>query len=137
MVTTALIADDNPAFQDIIRSVLEFVGYEVESVFNGHEALETLKKRCFHALFLDLNMPILSGNGVLEVVRSLPGCQDMFIVVVTANPHMLIDEMDNADFVMMKPIQVEELAKFAERIMQSPRISAPSNGPDPLERRSI
>ncbi|HRE49202.1 MAG TPA: response regulator [Aggregatilineales bacterium] len=121
MGTMALIADDSPAFQEIIRLVLEHVGYEVEAVDNGKKALDALKCRRFHALFLDLDMPILNGNGVLQVVRSLPGCQEMFIIVVTANSHMQGTEMENADFIMMKPVKVEELAQFAERIKRTPR----------------
>ena len=122
MPYTALIAEDNPAYQLIMRSALEYVGYEVDCAANGAEAVELLEHRHFHLLLLDLNMPIMSGIAALPIVRSMRACDSMHIIVVTANSHMNNNEVEDlADFVMMKPVNPEELAQFAERLKESPR----------------
>jgi CheY-like chemotaxis protein len=122
MPYTALIAEDNPAFQLIMRTALEFVGYQVDSASNGAEAVELLRHKRFHLLLLDLNMPIMSGTAVLPIVRSMRACDSMHVIVVTANSHMNNSEVEDlADFVMMKPVNPEELARFAERLKESPR----------------
>jgi CheY-like chemotaxis protein len=119
----ALIAEDNLSYQIIIRTALEFAGYDVEIAPNGAEALRRLSEKQFHLLCLDLNMPVMDGITCLRLVRSMPDCDQMYVLVLTANSHMMgateIEEM--ADFTMMKPVNVEELSKFAERLKPSAR----------------
>lgn len=118
----ALVAEDNSDYQAIMRTMLEYAGYEVVSAWNGAEALERLHEHRFHVMFLDLNMPVMSGNAVLQVVRSIPCCEQMYVIVITANSQNANSpEVEHADFVMMKPLKVEELAMFTERIKQSQR----------------
>jgi CheY-like chemotaxis protein len=126
MSLTALITEDNPAYQVIMRTALEFAGYDVEVASNGSEAIQLLAKRTFHALFLDLNMPVMDGLTCLRIIRSMNSYNQMHIIVVTANSHMAkSSEIETlADFLMMKPLNVEELATFAERLKHTSRVYA-------------
>lgn len=123
MTLMALVAEDNHDYQAIMRTTLEFAGYEVESALNGEEAVRMLKEKKYHALFLDLNMPVMSGNALLRMVRSLPNAKEMHIVVVTANSHYVNTvEIEEADFVMMKPFRIDELSQFASHLKRSIRL---------------
>jgi hypothetical protein len=43
---------------------------------------------------------------------------DVQAIVITANHYMATDEVDlNADYVMYKPIDIEEFALFAQRLV--------------------
>jgi len=123
----ALIAEDNSSYQVIIRTALEFAGYDVEIAPNGVEALRLLAQRQFHLLCLDLNMPVMDGITCLRIVRSMPTCDPMFVLVLTANAHMMgaEDVEAMADFAMMKPLNVEDLSKFAERLKPTTRQIVP------------
>jgi two-component system, OmpR family, response regulator ResD len=121
-MTRALVVEDTPAFQTIISMALEFAGFEVDVVSNGVEALKRLREQTFHIMFLDLNMPTMSGSTVLRVIRQMGTYDHMHVVVVTANSHMSNDEIDDlADFVMLKPLDVEDLARFAQRLLKTTR----------------
>src|SRR5215470_2210332 len=93
----ALVVDDNPHFQEIFRTALEFAGYEVSIVSNGQEAIEALEKHRFYALFLDLNMPVMDGGAVLrKIAGKYPA---MYIIVLTANSERSTDEVEQmSDF---------------------------------------
>jgi CheY-like chemotaxis protein len=125
-VIRALIAEDHPAYQTIMQTALEFAGYEVELAVNGREAIDALCKGLFHVLFMDLNMPVMHGLDALRIIRAQNLWADIQIVVVTANPHMAGEEVEQlSDYLMMKPINVEELALFAERLKTVSRRAAP------------
>jgi CheY-like chemotaxis protein len=114
---TALIVDDNYFNRDLCALALEHVGYEVAHAENGLEAMHTLENRRFDLLILDLAMPELDGMGVMRQIRDRNMHGKMSIIVMTANPHMATDELDmNADFVVYKPIDVNEFSRLAERI---------------------
>lgn len=116
---TALIVDDNYFNRDLCSLALQFVGYNVTEATNGQEAVQILDQNSFDLLILDLAMPEINGVGVIRQISNQPRHRHMSIVVMTANPHMATDEVStNADFVMHKPIAVEEFAQLARRLAQ-------------------
>lgn len=68
-----LVVDDEPAFREMIRLILEEDGYRVHLAANGIEALRMLRRSWqeLALVILDLRMPGLDGLGVLEEIRSL------------------------------------------------------------------
>ena len=66
-----LVVDDDQATCLFFKSLLMVDGFEVETVFDGKEALELFKKnpgRRFDLVILDLMMP---GSGGYEVLKEL------------------------------------------------------------------
>ncbi len=116
---SALIVDDNYFNRDLCILALHHVGYTIREASNGVEALQLLAKEQFDLLILDLAMPELNGVEVIRKLRAEPVHREMSIIVMTANPHMATNEVENtADFVMHKPIDVEEFAHLAGRLAQ-------------------
>jgi CheY-like chemotaxis protein len=66
---TVLIADDTPANQRILRSVLNRAGHAVVIAADGREALDALDRHDFDVVVLDFNMPVLNG---LEIRCAIP-----------------------------------------------------------------
>lgn len=117
---TALIVDDNHYNRDLSALSLRHVGFQVAEAENGIRALEMLNEAKFDLMVLDLAMPEMGGVDVLRHLRDLPKAKQMCVVIMTANPHMLTDEVsDRADFVMHKPIDVMEFARFARRLTEA------------------
>lgn len=116
----ALIVDDNHYNRDLSALSLRHVGFQVMEAENGARALEILHQQNFDLMVLDLAMPELDGLTVLRQLRGMPNCESMCVVIMTANPHMLTDEVsDRADFIMHKPIDVMEFARFARRLTEA------------------
>lgn len=65
-----VVAEDDEAVLELVRTRLEIAGYAVSYARNGHAALEVIRSVQPAALVLDLNMPGLDGFGVLTALRS-------------------------------------------------------------------
>ena len=120
---TAFILDDNFDNRQIFRISLESVEYDVTDCADPIEALLLLQQRTFDLLVLDLQMPKMNGQTLLNNVRELPLHNQMHVVVVTANPHMAVDGLvSKGDYLLYKPIDVIQFARFVERLKQAPRV---------------
>ncbi|MGH8681898.1 MAG: sigma-54-dependent transcriptional regulator [Burkholderiales bacterium] len=75
-----VIADDDPGIGRILRDRLKELGYDVEQVPDGVEALRLADSA--DLILLDLEMPRMDGFAVLESLRGLPGAP--LVVVITA-----------------------------------------------------
>ncbi|MFT7091469.1 MAG: diguanylate cyclase (GGDEF)-like protein/PAS domain S-box-containing protein, partial [Candidatus Azotimanducaceae bacterium] len=63
-----LIVDDEPLQRESLRQMLELSGYQVEAADSGEAAIGMLQNYTFDLLLLDLNMPGMSGFGVIDYV---------------------------------------------------------------------
>jgi CheY-like chemotaxis protein len=61
-----LVVDDEKVIRDGCRRILADNEYEVICVENGEEALSLLEKEPVDVMLLDLKMPVMSGEEVLE-----------------------------------------------------------------------
>lgn len=64
-----LIIEDEKAMIRPLKFELEKIGFEVENVFNGEEALEILLKKKIDFIILDLVMPKMDGFKFLMEMR--------------------------------------------------------------------
>jgi DNA-binding NtrC family response regulator len=79
-----LIIDDERTLRESCASVLQMDGYNVTLVGRGEEALETVKRRKFDVVLVDLYMSQCSG---MDILRAALGFNSHTIVVVmTGNP---------------------------------------------------
>ena len=112
---TTLIVDDEPIARRVLREGLELFS-DVEVVGeadNGRSALAEIEKMRPELVFLDLQMPVMSG---FEVVRSLAGQAMPIIVIVTAFDQHAVQgfEAGAVDY-LLKPVQDARLQKAVER----------------------
>jgi len=114
---TTLIVDDEPIARRVLREGLELLP-SVEVVGeadNGRSALQQIEKLRPELVFLDLQMPVMSG---FEVVRNLAGKTIPIIVIVTAFDQHAIQafEAGAVDY-LLKPVQDARLEKAVERAL--------------------
>jgi CheY-like chemotaxis protein len=113
---TALIIDDNLSNRQIFRTILECNGYQVTDTGDPAAGINFLANSTYTLLLLDLQMPRITGEYILNQIRPNPRHDDMTIIIVTANPHMTTDNAQNkADYVFQKPINVSEFTQFTKR----------------------
>lgn len=63
-----LVADDEASIRDLLTTALEFVGYDVQVVADGHGALRMITEFAPELVVLDVSMP---GPDGLEVCRRM------------------------------------------------------------------
>lgn len=116
MPVICLIVDDEPLSQEVLA---DFVATCPELELSGIckdalEAGEIIKSTPIDLLFLDINMPKLSGIGF---VRSLPN--PPLFIFVTAYPEYALDGFEvNAVDYLVKPVSFERFRKSVNRAME-------------------
>jgi len=80
-----LMADDTAFFRALMSDLLTKQGFKVKTAADGREALDIFlaAPRSFILLLLDLQMPKLSGFGVLEELKSIQNLDMPPIIVMT------------------------------------------------------
>lgn len=79
-----LVVDDSKLMREMIVACLRGVtGLEFTHAASGLEAIERLSLSSFDLVFLDLNMPDISGFEVVEFVRGQDELKALPIIVVT------------------------------------------------------
>ena len=110
-----LIVDDEPVARRLLREELELLP-EIEVVGeaeNGREALQKIERLRPDLVFLDLQMPVMSG---FEVARGLGGASLPVLVIVTAFDQHAIQAFEaGAIDYLLKPVSEARLRKAVER----------------------
>ncbi len=80
------VAEDNYINLRLMTAMFKKLGYSIEFAQNGHLALESLEKKAYDIVFLDIHMPERSGTEITEIIRQRPGPnQQTPIIAVTAD----------------------------------------------------
>ena len=82
-----LAADDVATNREAIRVIFRHLGYEVQLVENGAEALAQLRQRLFDLVILDVQMPVMDGFAAAREIIRLQPDPDLRpkLVALTAN----------------------------------------------------
>jgi len=121
--TRLLLAEDNLVNQKVAVRVLEKLGYRVDVVPDGRQALEAVEHREYAAVLMDCQMPGMNGYETSRAIRAFEararaGRRRVPIVAMTASAldgdreHALASGMD--DYVC-KPVHPDELARVLLR----------------------
>jgi len=115
-MATILIADDDPDFVQIIRTILTAEGYDVLSAKDGEEALRVMRESDVDLLLLDVMMAsVLDGLSAAHQIQADPALKATPVIMVSSiisSPHASMfptDEYIPIDAWMTKPIQPEDL----------------------------
>jgi CheY-like chemotaxis protein len=117
---TILIAEDNAINQKVIERMVQKLGYHVNLVTNGREAIEALSHDDYGLIFMDCQMPEMDGFEACREIRKTETGFRIPIVAITANAmkgdreRCLAAGMD--DYVS-KPFKQDDLRVVIERWM--------------------
>lgn len=119
-----LIVEDNPVNQRILLLMLENLGYQADVVDNGQKAVNNFLSRSYDLIFMDIQMPIMSGLDATKSIRQTPNHQP-WIIGLSANAFS--ESRDSAlnagmDDYLTKPLQIKSLIAALQRIPQQQNI---------------
>lgn len=102
---------------------LEGKGYEVHTATNGSDALDMIKETDFEIVFLDENMPGLSGLETLTEIKNKR--RDLPVVMITKSEeeHIMEDAIGSkiADY-LIKPVNPNQILLSLKKILDQKRI---------------
>lgn len=78
-----VIVEDNVALAEIYKARLELIGYECHVAHDGEEALATIERERPNLVLLDLMIPKIAGDQVLERMRASEWGKDTKVLIVS------------------------------------------------------
>lgn len=122
----ALVIDDEPAARRLMKSLLQDHSDSVEVIGEagtGQEAIAQIELLKPDLVFLDIQMPDLTGFEVLERIQHKPS-----VIFTTAYEQYAIKAFENfsVDY-LLKPIKEQRLEKSIEKLRQFGRLNQDLN----------
>lgn len=116
MKITCLIVEDEPLARNLMIAYVEKVPYLqlLKACSNPLDAIDFLRDNAVDLLFLDVQMPEITGITLLKVLRKKP-----FVILTTAYSEYALEgyELDILDY-LLKPITFERFLKAVEKANQ-------------------
>jgi len=120
------VVDDEPDVVELLRTILELEGFEVESACEGRVALARILADPPDLLILDLMMPGLDGMEMLKLLRLDPQGADLPVMILSARTGQ-IDQIGSlqlgANAYICKPFSNRELIAQVRQLLgeEAPR----------------
>ncbi len=112
-----IIADDEPIARQILENYIDSIPYLnlVASCKNAFEVLEILQEKEVEILFLDINMPKLTGLSLLKTLQKRPN-----VIITTAYPEYAIEgfELSVTDY-LVKPFSLERFMQAVQKVSKN------------------
>lgn len=129
---TCITIDDEEGAHRILKNYIEKIeGLECEGSFlNALDAFHYLKKAEVDIIFLDINMPEISGYTFVRMLSKPPK-----IIITSAYPEYALEgfELDVLDY-LLKPMRLERFVKAVEKARNSiENVSQKIVGPETIE----
>ncbi len=106
--TKVLIVEDYRPLAETLEYQLQRAGYEVSRAADGREALTQAKLQLPDVIFLDVDLPVLSGVDVCKHLRADPRTKDTLILMLSAlgeESDQVVGFAVGADDYVVKPVE--------------------------------
>lgn len=112
-----LVVEDNPVNRELIREILELRGYSVREAQDGGQAIHELRSHQVQVAIIDIQMPRVSGLGLIQQIRSDPVLSGTRCLALTAyamqgDRERMLDA--GFDAYLTKPFNAKELLQTIE-----------------------
>ncbi len=120
-----LLAEDNRVNQKVAVRTLEKMGYHVDVVENGKDAVEALRKKNYHAVLMDCQMPVMDGYQATEMIRNTEsGVKNPNIAIIAMTANAMKGDREKCleagmDDYVSKPFRRKDLTDVLQRYLQS------------------
>jgi CheY-like chemotaxis protein len=127
MSVSALVVDDHVDAAETFAALVRQLGCEATAITDPVRAVEMVEQVRPAAVFLDLNMPQLTGLDVARLLRKKYGWERLRIVAVTAygtEEHRTATRQAGFDAHVVKPVDVREIERILHMLFPQLRWSA-------------
>ena len=116
-----LVVDDDHGVREVIRAMLESVGFEVSIAVNGRDAMSMLHTDTFDLILTDLVMPEQEGIATIKEIRqNYPQVKVIAMSGAFGGDYLRIAGFLGAHGTLAKPIKLEAVLRAIDDVMQLP-----------------
>lgn len=115
MKNKILLVEDERDIRDLMAIVFSS-NFELEVATNGVEALEKIKQNNYHVVLTDMNLPELSGPGLIKEVKSLKPLQKTILLTGDSSVTLKQAQDLGATGFFKKPFDFKLLIKYIQEI---------------------
>jgi CheY-like chemotaxis protein len=115
---TIMVIDDSPLVLRQFQQWIGAFGYPVILCQHAEQAINTIKQTKPSLIFLDINMPQISGFDLVKQIRMMPDIAKMQVVILTAEQKLSNKwraQWSNCEF-LTKPLSTEEMHTFPSQL---------------------
>ncbi|MFK7925838.1 MAG: ATP-binding protein [Bacteroidia bacterium] len=116
-----LLVEDNPINQKVADRIFQRLGYTIDKVANGQEAIRIMEMKPYDLVFMDIQMPVMDGISATKIRRfyeqqlALPR---LTIIAMTANAFQ--EDRENCfeagmDDFLSKPFKINDLEVMLQK----------------------
>jgi two-component system response regulator TctD len=122
-----LVVEDTEDLADAIAKRLRKVGYAVDIAPDGNEADELLRTETYNLVVLDLMLPGLTGQAVLQRLRQRRSRTPVLVLTARSDVDDKVGVLDyGADDYLVKPFDFRELEARCRALLRRPHGMAAS-----------
>ncbi len=111
---------------DLLRPhilLLEEKGYVVKTVTNGNDAVDAFQKGVFDLVFLDENMPGLTGLETLSILKNVSPTIPMVLVTKNEEEHLMEEAIGSKiDDYLIKPVNPKQILLTIKKFTENKRL---------------
>lgn len=98
-------------------------GYEVKTVTNGNDAVDAFKKADFDLVFLDENMPGMTGLETLSALKNINPGVPMVLVTKNEEEHLMEEAIGSKiDDYLIKPVNPKQILLTIKKLTDNKRL---------------
>jgi CheY-like chemotaxis protein len=112
----ALVIEDVKEQAELFSQALQWAGYDTEIVHDGLEGQKQLEAMIPHLVLLDLHIPKISGEVLLDLIKNNPLYESTKVILATGDSNLAEKLSDGVDLVLLKPIDLIQLRDLAKRL---------------------
>jgi CheY-like chemotaxis protein len=117
MPKIVMIVEDYADNREMMRVLIQHLGYNVVEAVDGNDAVE--KTAYFHPdlILMDLAMPVMDGVTATKLIRRNEGFDKVSIIALTGFGNTEFEKAIEAGFdnVLVKPLNIDDLKPLLNR----------------------
>jgi CheY-like chemotaxis protein len=119
-MSTVLVIEDNREYREILVEILQLESYQTITAANGLIGLQKLQEHPSNLIVCDVDMPVMNGREVLQIVKADPVLSMIPFLILTAHTDRQMHEelLDlGVEAILAKPIAVEEFLAVVANVL--------------------
>ena len=115
-----LVVDDSASMRSMVAATLQSAGHMIQDADNGEAALNKAKSSNFDVIITDLNMPVMSGQEVLEEMLNDEELRHLPVIILTtssAQSDVLALSRLRCSAYVVKPVDYNEFQTTVKSIV--------------------